>query len=79
MLDPQTELRTMYSDKKKIICIYAINLLCLVLHHAYPPMELTKGFIISYVQYFAYLYLMFNYVHVCTLKVTIHSNIHGKN
>lgn len=64
---------------KKKICIYAINLLCLVLHHPYPQMELTKGFIISYVQYFAYLYLMFYYVHVCTFKVTIHSNIHGKH
>lgn len=64
---------------KKKICIYAINLLCLVLHHAYPPMELTKGFIISYVQYFAYLYLMFHYVHVCAFKVTIHSNIHAKH
>lgn len=49
----------------KKICIYAINLLCLVLHHAYPTMELTKGVIISYVQSFAYLYLMFHYVHVC--------------
>lgn len=67
----------MYSGKKKI-CINTINLLCLVLHHAYPLMELTRVNI-SYDQYLAYLYLMFHYVHVCTFRVIIHGNIHWKH
>lgn len=74
-LDLKTELNhVQYKFVSKLL-----TYLCLVLRHAYSQNKSMKQTMISYVQYFAYVYLMLHYVHVCTysFKRTTHSNIHG--